>query len=92
MQDAHPLAQLRLETAWANQMTWNLAHVVNFCFDNNDLRGEQNRGKRWQELWDQVDQWSLQRPEGFNPIWQGDAGQNGPFPEVWFTTDWHGKL
>jgi hypothetical protein len=92
MQDAHPLARLRLETAWANQMTWNLAHVVNYCFDTSDSRGEHNhRGRRWQELWDQVDQWNKERPDAFNPIWEGKAGEDGVFPDVWFTTDWHGK-
>lgn len=88
MQDAPPLARLRLETAWANQMTWNLAHVVNYCFDPNAEAN--NRGRRWQELWDQVDKWSKEKPEGFNPIWQGKANEHGIFPEVWFTTDWHG--
>jgi hypothetical protein len=92
MQDAHPLARLRLETAWSNQMTWNLALVVNYCFDSSDAQGEKpQRDRRWQELWDQVEQWSEKRPGGFDPIWQGEAGENGPFPEVWFTSDWHGK-
>lgn len=93
MHDQHPLARLRLETAWANQMTWHLAHVVNYCFDGTDPQGEQKfKRRRWQELWDQVQRWQNERPEGFNPIWQGEAGQNGPFPEIWFTTDWHGKF
>jgi hypothetical protein len=92
MQDSHPLARLRLETAWANQMTWNLAHVVNYCFEGGEQHGERTyKGRRWQELWDQVQKWSNERPEGFSPIWQGEPGQNGPFPEIWFTTDWHGK-
>ncbi|KAF2033358.1 hypothetical protein EK21DRAFT_58774 [Setomelanomma holmii] len=90
MQDAHPLARLRLETAWANQMTWNLAHVVNYCFEGSEQHVERtHKGRRWLELWDQVQKWVNERPEGFNPIWQGEPGQNGPFPEVWFTTDWH---
>jgi hypothetical protein len=90
MHDAHPLARLRLETAWANQMTWNLAHVINYCFDTSDLQGERNqRSRRWQELWDQVQQWANERPQAFDPIWQGEAGARGRFPQIWFTTDWH---
>jgi hypothetical protein len=91
MHDAHPLARLRLETAWANQMTWNLAQVINYCFDTSDLQGERiHRSQRWQELWDQVQQWATERPQAFDPIWQGEAGDRGsPFPEIWFTTDWH---
>lgn len=93
MHDEYPLARLRLETAWANQMTWNLAQVVNYCFDGTEAHGDRvPRGRRWQDLWDQVQQWQERRPAGFNPIWQGEAGQNGPFPEIWFTTDWHGKF
>jgi hypothetical protein len=91
MHDSHPLAQLALETAWANQMTWNLAHVVNYCFDGSHQHGERSSHKndRWQELWDQVQKWADDRPESFNPIWQGEAGDKGPFPEIWFTSDWH---
>jgi hypothetical protein len=89
MHDSHPLARLRLETAWANQMTWNLACVVNFCFDGSLPVSE--RPAKWQELWDQVQLWSSDRPEAFDPIWQGESDQHGPFPEIWFTTDWHGE-
>ncbi|KAH7394079.1 hypothetical protein DE146DRAFT_765693 [Phaeosphaeria sp. MPI-PUGE-AT-0046c] len=86
MHDSHPLARLRLETAWSNQMTWNLAHVVNYCFDNNDMQSERSiRTQRWQALSDQVQQWANERPEAFNPIFQGKAGEKGSFPEIWFT-------
>ncbi|KAH8724578.1 hypothetical protein GQ44DRAFT_727654 [Phaeosphaeriaceae sp. PMI808] len=90
MRDAHPLARLRLETAWANQMTWNLAHVVNYCFDGREMQNNRAyRNHRWQELWDLVQHWSKTRPEGFNPIWQDESGQDGPFPLIWFAADWH---
>jgi hypothetical protein len=92
MHDAHPLARLRLETAWANQMTWNLAHVVNYCFDGGDQHGARTqKSGRWQELWTQVEKWSTERPAAFDAIWQGEAGDKGPFPEIWFTSDWHSK-
>jgi hypothetical protein len=74
-------------------MTWNLACVVNFCFEGSEPVSERAyRIRRWQELWDQVQLWANNRPEGFNPIWQGKAGQNGSFPEIWFTSDWHGEF
>jgi hypothetical protein len=92
MHDAHPLARLRLETAWANQMTWNLAHVVNYCFDGSDQHGARvQKSGQWEELWTRVEKWSTERPVAFDPIWQGEAGDKGPFPEIWFTSDWHSK-
>jgi hypothetical protein len=93
MRDSHPLARLRLETAWANQMTWNLACVVNFCFDGPDPQNDKtHKMRRWQELWDLVQEWTKDRPEGFNAIFEGPAGDLGSFPEIWFTADWHGKI
>jgi hypothetical protein len=93
MRDAHPLARLRLETAWANQMTWNLALVVNFCFDGNEPQSERNhKSRRWQELWELCQTWMQDRPEGFDPIFEGPADDQGSFPEIWFTADWHGQF
>lgn len=92
MQDSHPLARLRLETGWANQMTWNLACVVNFCFEGHESRGEKRRARRWQELWDIVKAWRNERPRGFDPVFENKPGETGVFPEIWFTADWHGKL
>lgn len=93
MQDSHPLARLRLETAWANQMTWNTALVVNFCFETDPSREWNNRIARWQELWDLVQAWKKDRPAGFNSIWDGPATEadESCFPQMWFTADWHGK-
>ncbi|CAO2656288.1 Nn.00g050910.m01.CDS01 [Neocucurbitaria sp. VM-36] len=90
MHDSHPLAHLKLETAWANQMTWNTARVANFCFEGNEPSSERtHRVRRWQELWDLVEMWANNRPAGFNPIYEGKASENGVFPEIWFTADWH---
>jgi hypothetical protein len=93
MRDSHPLARLRLETAWANQMTWNLACVVNFCFDGTEPLNERiYKTQRWQELWNKCQTWMKERPDGFNAIYEGSAGDEGSFPEIWFTADWHGKF
>lgn len=90
--DAHPLAHLRIETAWANQMTWYTAYVANFCFEGAEPASERPyRARRWQELWDLVGTWASDRPVGFNPIYEGQASDKGAFPEIWFTADWHGK-
>ena len=92
LRDAHPLARLRLETAWANQMTWNLACVVNFCFDGKEPQNEKtHKMRRWKELWDLVQTWMRDRPHGFNAIFEGPAGDQGSFPEILFTADWHSK-
>jgi hypothetical protein len=93
MQDSHPLARLRLETAWANQMTWNTALIVNFCFETDPSGERKNRLARWQELWDLVQAWKRDRPAGFDSIWDGPAGEDDEscFPQMWFTADWHGK-
>ncbi|KAF3053534.1 hypothetical protein E8E11_011480 [Didymella keratinophila] len=91
MQDSHPLARLRLETAWANQMTWNTALTVNFCFEADPSGERKNRLARWQELWDLVQAWKRDRPAGFDSIWDGPAGEDDEscFPQMWFTADWH---
>lgn len=93
MRDAHPLARLRLETAWSNQMAWNLARVVNFCYDGNEVYGDmRSRIQHWEELWELVQTWMRDRPAGFNPIYQGPIDDSGSFPNTWFTADWHGKI
>ncbi|USP73130.1 hypothetical protein yc1106_00404 [Curvularia clavata] len=92
MRDAHPLARLRLETAWSNQMAWNLACVVNFCFGENETYADPAyRTQRWQELWSLVQTWMQNRPAGFNPIFEGPSGDEGLLPNIWFSADWHGK-
>lgn len=92
MRDSHPLARLRLETAWSNQMVWLTACVVNFCFEATDPYAERScRSQRWQELWDLVHAWIDERPEAFNAIFEGDTGETSAFREIWFTADWHGK-
>lgn len=94
MQDSHPLARLRLETAWANQMTWNTALIVNFCFETDPSGERNNKLARWHELWALVQSWAKDRPAGFDPIWQGPASEaeGTLFPQIWFTADWHGTF
>ncbi|KAJ6061769.1 uncharacterized protein N7446_005889 [Penicillium canescens] len=46
---------------------------------------------RWQELSEAVESWMSTRPSTFDPIWYSEAvpGNGNPFPEIWFTADWH---
>ncbi|KAL5431934.1 hypothetical protein PMIN07_008792 [Paraphaeosphaeria minitans] len=90
MTDNHPLARLGVETAWANQATWNCARVANFCFDRNHTAGPALRMQQWQQLWDSVESWKANRPLTFDPIWSGfDDDSDSQFPDMYFTADWH---
>ncbi|KAF1969405.1 hypothetical protein BU23DRAFT_477304 [Bimuria novae-zelandiae CBS 107.79] len=84
----HPLSQLRLETAWTNEMTWNCARIAHFCFDRNPTEDPTLRMQQWQGLWDDIESWKLNRPHSFEPIWSG-PNVNSKFPEIYFTADWH---
>ncbi|KAJ5865275.1 uncharacterized protein N7529_007191 [Penicillium soppii] len=84
------LSNLNSETAWANTMTWICATVVHFCFGPS-YPEPSTRMLRWQELSEAVDSWMSTRPSTFDPIWYSEAvpGSGNPFPEIWFTADWH---
>lgn len=84
------LSDLRSETAWANTMTWICATVVHFCFGSS-YPDPSSRTRRWQELSEAVKSWMITRPDTFDPIWYSEAvqGSGNPFPEIWFTADWH---
>ncbi len=85
-----PLSDLRAETAWANTMTWICATVVSFCFGSAHPEPS-TRIHRWQELSEAVESWLSNRPGTFDPIWYSEAvpASGNPFPEIWFTADWH---
>lgn len=86
-----PISDLKSETAWANTMTWICATVVHFCFGSN-YPEPLARMHKWRELYDAVESWRKNRPDTFDPIWYSDPvpGNSNPFPEIWFTADWHG--
>jgi hypothetical protein len=69
IQDLHPLAWLRLETAWSNQILWNTAYVANFCFSGTETQSKSTtRRRQWQELWEIIHIWHNSRPKSFDPI------------------------
>ncbi|KAG8670814.1 hypothetical protein FPOAC2_04117 [Fusarium poae] len=82
---------IKSETAWANTMTWICATVVDFCFRGSALYSEPlTRLQRWSELSEAVENWNKTKPSTFDPIWYGEQNREaGPFPEIWFTADWH---
>ena len=89
-----PIGDLRSETAWANTMTWTCATVMQFCFASG-FQEPSERMKNWQALSDAVKSWMKGRPHTFDPIYCRDpvvTGGGNPFPEFWFTADWHGAF
>ncbi|KAF5575054.1 transcriptional regulatory moc3 [Fusarium subglutinans] len=83
----------KAETAWANTMAWICATVMQFCFGGSVLYPESStRMQRWYELSEAVENWNKTKPGTFDPIWSGETGLGAdPFPEIWFTADWHGR-
>jgi hypothetical protein len=90
LRDSHPLAHLSIDTAWANQIIWICALVVDFCFDNTAERSL--RLHKWQGHWDAVEVWSHGRPTSFDPIWSNHDLGSKTFPEIYFTADCHGMF
>lgn len=88
LEDSHPLAHLRQETAWANQITWHCACVTNFCFDETPDRHK--RMIKWETMWQDVQTWHCKRPASFDPIWSGHNPSQSVFPSIYFTAEWHG--
>ncbi len=92
LEDSHPLAWLRSETAWSNQVLWHTAFVANFCFRGAGTQSESaSRIRQWQELWETIQTWHKSRPRSFDQIGSGPSSDGSVFPDIWFTADWHGK-
>lgn len=95
LQDSHPLAWLRVKTAWANHILWNTALVADFCFSESKLpalyseTARATRLQTWQELWDRNEAWRQNRPHEFDAIGEGPSNDSHVFRDIWFTADWH---
>ncbi|PVI07018.1 hypothetical protein DM02DRAFT_513608 [Periconia macrospinosa] len=87
LHESHPLDHLRLETAWANQITWHCACVTNFCFDETPDRHQ--RMAKWEAMWQDVQSWHNKRPLTFDPIWSGHDPNQSVFPTIYFAAEWH---
>ena len=85
--------ELQLETAWTNSLVWLTTKIMHLCFrlGNQELH---DRLSQWKSLSDALDQWQLQRPASFQPIWIDEPEamtEQRPFPVVLLSADWHGK-
>lgn len=86
-----PVSEVRSETGWANTMTWICATIISFAFGQG-FQEPAARMAKWNELSAAVESWVRNRPEVFDPIWYEQPILDGsnPFPDIWFTADWHG--
>lgn len=88
------LIGIETETAWSNTMTWICAQVIRFCFgDTVSPPRTDTYEQRWLEMSRAVKDWQDSKPSTFEPIWYSEPEPDGdnPFPEILFTSDWHGK-
>jgi hypothetical protein len=90
--ESDTLSQLRAETAWANTMVWMCSTVLHFCFGTGTTDPIARLGE-WKKLTEALENWKTNRPATFDPVWHGEAdtGSSNPFPQYFFTADWHGK-
>lgn len=87
----HPWSWLGSETAWANQILWNTASVAQFCFSGNRAQNDAAWDTQWRALWDKTQKWLKDRPNTFDPMGSSPPLDEGTFPCIWFSSDWHGK-
>ena len=89
------VVDVKTETAWANTMIWISATVMHFCFGASLMMPDPLKRKReWEALSKSLESWDRSKPRTFEPIWFSEPapGNSSPFPEIWFTADWHGML
>nr|KAK5444809.1 hypothetical protein LTR18_004514 [Exophiala xenobiotica] len=89
--ESDTLSQLRAETAWANTMVWMCSTVLHFCFGTGTTDPIARLGE-WKKLTEALENWKTNRSATFDPVWHGEAdkGSSNPFPQYFFTADWHG--
>jgi hypothetical protein len=78
---------------WANYMSYILAKVINFCFDEGgDLGGGwEEREGNWRELEKEVEEWGENRPTSFD-YFSTAAKEGNKFPSIWLLSPWHGNI
>lgn len=72
---------------WAKRMVAIMAHIVTFCFGDND-----KSISKWDELRALAQDWNARKPSSFEPYyWRDrDVAAERYWPEIWLTADWHG--
>lgn len=76
---------------WSNYISYILAKVINFCFDDMGTRTLEHRGASWQELETEVSTWRSNRPLSFNAFSTASKYGNA-FVSLWLLSPWHGKF
>jgi hypothetical protein len=76
---------------WSNYISYILAKVINFSFDDAGVTNSDQRSSDWQELDEEVSAWRSNRPESFNPFSTASKFGNA-FLSIWLLSPWHGNL
>jgi hypothetical protein len=71
---------------WADRMLVHLGEILRFCFGAAD-----SSPLKWTQLMEYSQQWWESRPESFAPLYYKDPEPETLFPDVWLTSDCHGK-
>lgn len=71
---------------WADRMLVHLGDILRFCFGAVD-----SSPLRWTQLMEYSQQWWERRPGSFAPLYYKDPDPAKLFPEIWLTSDCHGK-
>ena len=74
---------------WANAITYLLAKVINFCFEETEDESLSSRVLTWTSLVASVTTWKDQRPATFNSFSTAPKAGN-VFPSIWLVRPWHG--
>ncbi|KAI1612927.1 fungal-specific transcription factor domain-containing protein [Exophiala viscosa] len=68
------------------KMTMLTAEIVDHCFSE-DVEGNPDYVRRWDELQSETDAWKESLPETFNPLYVVEGHR--PFPEMTYACTWH---
>jgi hypothetical protein len=79
------------ERDWVNRAIWLLAETVEFCYNGNVSRYENDLRAMENALKQKILEWETTRPEIFTPLHVSppEPGRGKPFPVVWYTSLCH---
>jgi hypothetical protein len=76
---------------WANAISYLLARVINFYFQESGKNTAENRVSTWRSLSADVTAWKENRPEAFDAF--STASKPGNiFPSIWLVKPWHSNF
>lgn len=78
-QQSHSFLKLD-DYSWANVAIFLLAKVLDIAF-----RVQDDVGRVWGEVEEQIEEWRCGRPDSFNAlsVYEGMGARQGAFPEIW---------